>query len=123
MRSVNQNLRHVEKVENDLVRKENKIEKDIRDKEVRDRKEKEEERKKKEEEERKKRDEHIDINQHKGEDNWGENDGSHEIHMQPLTIHKMGGPPTSLFDVISHLHDKIKDLHSNISSKISGESV
>jgi len=42
MRSVNSNLRHVEKVENDLVKKENKLEKDIKDKEEREKKEKEE---------------------------------------------------------------------------------
>lgn len=84
MRSVNQNLRHVEKVENDLVKKENKIEKDIKEKEEKEKKEKEELKKKHE----------------NGDENWGEpGSNEHKIEMKPLVIHK--GPPKSFHDFIS----------------------
>lgn len=62
MRSVSKNVANVQKIENDLVKKENKLEKDIKDKEERDKKEKEEEKKKKEEDEK----------NHKENGSWGE---------------------------------------------------
>jgi len=39
--------------------------------------------------------------------------------MKPLVIHK--GPPTSFFDAISRIHDKIKDIHNSLQSKITGD--
>jgi len=73
MKSVNQNLRHVEKVENDLVRKENKLEKDIKEKEEKERKEKEEKLKH--------------ASDSTSTESWGESGSTHEIAMKPLTIH------------------------------------
>ena len=91
MRSVNQNLRHVEKVENDLVRKENKIEKDIKDKDSKEKKEKDE----KEKQEK--------LN-----------------HNSESTVHS--GPPTSFFDAINRIRNKIGDLHSHMQHKFMGGS-
>ena len=108
MHSVNQNLRNVQKVENELVKKENKLEKEMKDNEAREKKEKEEAKKKEEEAKS-----HADD--HKGGDSWGESGSgdSHEITMKPLVIHR--GPPTSFFDAISHIHDKIREIHNSIS--------
>lgn len=40
--------------------------------------------------------------------------------MKPLIVHR--GPPTSFFDAISRIHDKIRDLHNSFSDKIAGNS-
>ena len=86
------------------MKKENKLEKDIKDKEAKDKKEKKEEKKKKEEDEK----------NHKEHGSWGEsgNQDSHEVAMKPLVIHR--GPPTSLFDAISRIHNSITQIDSNL---------
>lgn len=38
--------------------------------------------------------------------------------MQPLTIHR--GPPSSFMDAITRIHEKIMNLHSSLSDRMSG---
>jgi len=62
MKNVNKELKHVEKVENDLVKKENKLEKNIEEKEKKEKESK----------------------GSWGDDGMGE---THEISMKPLKVH------------------------------------
>ena len=83
----------------------------MKDNEEKQKKDKEEAKKKEEEDNKKKA-----AEDHKDNGTWGEsgNGDSHEIHMEPLVVHRIGGiggGPSSLFDAISHMHDKIRSLH------------
>jgi hypothetical protein len=39
--------------------------------------------------------------------------------MKPLVIHR--GPPSSFFDAISRIHDKISEMHNSITQKMQGD--
>ena len=114
MQQIDKNFSNVKKVEQDLIKKENKLEKEIKDNEERQKKEKEEAAKKKSE-----GSQTNGLDANGGE--WGEsgNGESHEIAMKPLVIHR--GPPTGFLDAISRIHDKIREIHSSISDGLSGK--